>query len=87
MDLKLIGGCLSLFGAIILLTILAAQMIRRKSIEPGPIRECFCLLLTVGVVQVLLYGWAALHGSQDAIDRLAFMLAITWSVCLGIGLL
>ena len=30
MDLKLIGGCLSLFGAMILLTILAAQLIRNR---------------------------------------------------------
>ena len=83
----IIGGCLSIFGAIILLTILAAQLIRRRRNGAGPVRDCFCLLLAVGTIQLILYGWGSLSERLDKSESLVFTAMFIWSICLGMCLL
>lgn len=91
-DLRLIGGSLSLFGALILLTILTAQIIRRIRIGSGPVGNCFCQLLAVGIIEILLYGWTVLNDSYpewSIVTLFCWVLLIRnrWSMGTGIVIL
>lgn len=83
MNLETIGGSLSLFSAMILLTILAALLAQRKKAGTGPMGNCFQLMLAIGVAQALIYSALSLeNGALSPAAHLALSLGITWSICI-----
>ncbi|MBQ9060385.1 MAG: histidine kinase [Firmicutes bacterium] len=88
MERIMVGGALSIFGALIILIILLAQLIEQKRSGSGPMGRCFRRMLAVGALQTLLYGWICLReGGPDRSGDLVLKLVVSWSLCLGLALL